>query len=65
MAAISVPEERYIELVSKANAYDEMIASRRRGAEKANAVSAEVRSARAKKAVQARIEKYHQNTKQH
>lgn len=42
--------EDYAELERKANAYDAMIEARRRGAAKANAISPEERTARAKKA---------------
>ena len=51
MTEITVAELE--ELRHKAAKYDEMIAARRRGAEATNSVSAEVRSARAKKAAEA------------
>lgn len=47
----------FSEMAQKATAYDKMIEARRKGAEKANAISAEERKARAKKAAKARWQK--------
>lgn len=46
------------EIQEKLEKYEKMIADRRRGAEITNNVPAEVRRARAKKAVEARWKKY-------
>jgi hypothetical protein len=62
---VAVPNERYEELLAKERTLDEMIQARRRGADKANAISAEERKARAKKAVEARIKKYNQKSHTH
>jgi hypothetical protein len=59
---IALSEERYSELLAKEKALDDFTKARKLGAEKTNAVSAEARKARAKKAVEARIKKYNQKT---
>lgn len=50
-------------LIAKAEAYDKLMKSRSDGGKKSSTnMTAEQRSARAKKAVQARIKKYNQKT---
>lgn len=51
---VEISESELKELRDKAQKYDQMIAARRKGAKMANAISAEERSERAKKAVAAR-----------
>lgn len=58
---VAIPESEYNELVRKAKAYDKMNAGSSKGGKKTWAnLTPEERSARAKKAVQARIKKYGQ-----
>ena len=61
---MAIPDEEYAELKRKAKLYDEMVAARKRGAEKANSISPEERRLRAKKAVEARIAKYGQKRRE-
>lgn len=62
---IAIPRKEYQELKRKAEAYDKMNVGASIGGKKAWAnLTAEERSARAKKAVQARIAKYGQNSSQ-
>lgn len=64
METIAIPKDEYLELKRKAEAYDKMNAGASTGGKKAWAnLTAEQRSERAKKAVQARIAKYGQKTK--
>lgn len=61
---ITIPKSEYVELVRKADAYDKMSAGASIGGKKAWAsLTPEQRSARAKKAVEARIKKYGQKTR--
>lgn len=64
METITIPKDEYDELRRKADAYDKMNAGASVGGKKAWAgLTPEERSARAKKAVEARIKKYGQKTK--
>ena len=59
---LEISSDELAELRRKAKAYDEMLARRSAGGKKAwTNLSAEERSARAKKAVAARIKKYNQS----
>lgn len=61
MEEISISLQEYKELIRKAEAYDKMNIGSRIGGKKSSAnMTPEERSARAKKAVQARIAKYGQ-----
>ena len=51
---VAISQEEYRELLRKAEEYDKMISARRKGAEIANNISPEERTARAKKAAAAR-----------
>lgn len=65
METIAIPKDEYLELKRKAEAYDKMNAGASAGGKKAWAdLTTEQRSERAKKAVQARIAKYGQNTRE-
>lgn len=62
---VSISLQEYKELVRKAEAYDKMNAGAKVGGKKSSAnMTPEERSARAKKAVQARIAKYGQKAKE-
>ncbi len=64
METIAIPKSEYLELKRKADAYDKMNAGASTGGKKTWAkLTPEERSARAKKAVQARIAKYGQKTR--
>lgn len=61
---VAIPEIEYNELIRKAGAYDKMNVGSSKGGKNAWAnLSPEERSARAKKAVEARIKKYKQKTR--
>lgn len=64
MDKIEISIDEYKELVAKAEAYDKIRANNSAAGKKsANNMTAEELTARAKKAVQARIEKYGQKSK--
>lgn len=68
METITIPKDEYNELKRKADAYDTQkarlaVSNSRAGRMSASKLTPEERSARAKKAVEARIKKYGQKTK--